>query len=92
MSLSRRRFLQVSAGTVAATAVMGGAAVAAAAQSGAIGIDGGLIPIEVVSSLPQTGSFAGRLVYLVTDGRIYRYVGDAFDPVSLGRAFGGAPQ
>jgi hypothetical protein len=32
-------------------------------------------PLEIVATLPATGNFAGRLVFLTTDGKIYRYNG-----------------
>ena len=34
-----------------------------------------LRPIEVVSSLPSTGNFEGRQVYLTTDNKLYRHTG-----------------
>lgn len=38
----------------------------------------GLKPIEIVSSLPTTGNFQGRVVFLTTDNKLYRYNGTAF--------------
>lgn len=35
----------------------------------------GIRPVEIVSSLPTTGLTAGRVVYLATDGKLYRYNG-----------------
>lgn len=35
----------------------------------------GLVPPLVVSSLPTSGNFAGRLVVLTTDGKLYRHTG-----------------
>ncbi|WP_287994587.1 phage tail protein [Acidiphilium sp.] len=35
----------------------------------------GIRPIEIVSSLPTTGNFAGRTVFLTTDGKQYRHTG-----------------
>lgn len=35
----------------------------------------GLVPPLVVSTLPTTGNFAGRLAFLTTDGKLYRYNG-----------------
>jgi len=32
-----------------------------------------LRPVEVVSSLPSTGNFTGRVVVLTTDGKLYRF-------------------
>lgn len=38
----------------------------------------GIRPLEVVSTLPTTGNSEGRMVYLTTDDKIYRYTGTAF--------------
>jgi len=35
-------------------------------------------PVEVLSALPTTGNFAGRAVFLTTDGKLYRYFGSAY--------------
>ncbi|MDE1991664.1 MAG: hypothetical protein KGI75_04140 [Rhizobiaceae bacterium] len=35
-------------------------------------------PVEIVSALPTTGNVEGRLVYLTTDDKLYRYTGSAF--------------
>jgi hypothetical protein len=35
----------------------------------------GLAPVEIVTTLPTTGNFAGRTVYLTTDGKLYRHTG-----------------
>jgi hypothetical protein len=48
---------------------------------GALGIAkfaSGLRPIEIVSTLPTTGNVEGRLVYLTTDDKLYRYTGSSF--------------
>ena len=37
-----------------------------------------LRPIEIVTSLPNTGNFQGRQVFLTTDNKTYRYDGSAF--------------
>lgn len=37
-----------------------------------------LRPVEVVSSLPTTGNFQGRVVVLTTDDKLYRYTGTAW--------------
>jgi predicted phage tail protein len=34
---------------------------------------GGLTAVEIVSSLPTTGNFSGRTVFLSTDNKLYRY-------------------
>lgn len=49
-------------GTVAYTALV-------ASQNFAAGIT----PVEIFSSLPATGNFDGRIVYLTTDKKIYQY-------------------
>lgn len=38
----------------------------------------GIRPIEIVSALPTTNNSEGRLVYLTTDDKIYRYTGAAW--------------
>jgi hypothetical protein len=38
-------------------------------------LNAGLVPIEIVDSLPQTGNFVGRTVYLTTDNKLYRWDG-----------------
>lgn len=38
----------------------------------------GLTPLEIVSALPTADNFEGRLVYLTTNNKIYRYEGAAF--------------
>ena len=58
-----------------------GQIVAAQVQDGAINTAKfalGLTPVELVSSLPTSGNFAGRTVYLTTDGKLYRYTGSVF--------------
>ena len=37
-----------------------------------------LKPVEVLSSLPTTGNFEGRVVMLLSDGKLYRYKNGAF--------------
>ena len=37
-----------------------------------------LRPIEIVTSLPTTGNFAGRQVFLTTDDKLYRHTGSAW--------------
>lgn len=37
-----------------------------------------ITPVEIVASLPVTGNFAGRTVYLTSDAQLYRYNGSAF--------------
>lgn len=38
----------------------------------------GIRPIEIVSSLPTTGNSEGRMVYLTTDDKVYRFTGTSF--------------
>ena len=40
--------------------------------------DSTLRPVEVVSSLPTTGNFQGRLAFLTTDNKQYRYTGTSW--------------
>jgi len=40
--------------------------------------DSSLRPVEVVSSLPTTGNFQGRLAFLTTDNKQYRYTGTSW--------------
>ena len=40
--------------------------------------DQGLYAIEYFDTLPQTGNFVGRLVFLTTDGKLYRWTGSAW--------------
>ena len=50
--------------------------VLAADIEGALGyanFSNSLRPVEVVSALPTTGNFVGRVVLLISDGKIYRY-------------------
>lgn len=37
-----------------------------------------ITPVEIFSSLPTSGNFAGRTVYNTSDGQLYRYSGSAF--------------
>jgi hypothetical protein len=39
---------------------------------------GGLAPVEIVGTLPVSGNFEGRTVYLTTDDKLYRYNGTSF--------------
>ena len=38
----------------------------------------GLTPVEILGTLPTTGNFAGRQVFLTTNSKLYRYDGSAF--------------
>lgn len=58
-----------------------GQIVAAQVQDGAINTAKfalGLTPVEILSTLPGSGNFTGRQVFLTTDGKLYRYSGGSF--------------
>lgn len=38
----------------------------------------GITPVEIVTSLPTTGNFEGRMVFLTTDDKLYRWTGTAW--------------
>ena len=38
----------------------------------------GLTPVEIVSTLPGSGNFTGRTVFLTSDSQLYRYNGSSF--------------
>ncbi|NEI71319.1 hypothetical protein GR212_17210 [Rhizobium lusitanum] len=38
----------------------------------------GIRPVEIVATLPTTGNVEGRMVYLTTDDKLYRYTGSAW--------------
>lgn len=38
----------------------------------------GITPVEIVSSLPSTGNFEGRMVFFTTDDKLYRWTGSAW--------------
>ncbi|MCB4861979.1 fibronectin type III domain-containing protein [Sphingobium sp. PNB] len=38
----------------------------------------GIAPIKIVSALPSSGNYEGRVVYLSTDDKLYRYTGSAW--------------
>ena len=38
----------------------------------------GLVPVEIVATLPVSGNFAGRMVFLTSDNKLYRHNGTAF--------------
>jgi len=38
----------------------------------------GLTPVEILGTLPTTGNFAGRQVFLTTNSKLYRYDGSVF--------------
>ncbi|MEI5682362.1 MULTISPECIES: phage tail protein, partial [unclassified Mesorhizobium] len=68
--------LQVGAVTEAILA--SGAVSAAKIQDAALTISkfaSGIRPVEILGALPATGNFAGRMVFLTTDGKLYRHAG-----------------
>ena len=64
-------WVQVVEPTTAATEVADGSVTIAKFASG-------IRPIEIVDTLPTTNNVVGRLVYLTTDGKVYRYTGTGF--------------
>lgn len=58
-----------------------GQIVAAQVQDAAINtakFAAGLTPVEIVGTLPSSGNFAGRTVFLTTNGKLYRFDGSSF--------------
>lgn len=64
-------WVQVVEPTTAATEVADGSITIAKFASG-------IRPIEIVDLLPTVGNVLGRLVYLTTDGKVYRYTATGF--------------
>lgn len=64
-------WVQVVEPTTAAAEVADGALTTAKFASG-------IRPVEIVSLLPTTGNVEGRLVYLTSDDKLYRYNGTSF--------------
>lgn len=50
----------------------------------------GLAPVEIMASLPNSGNFEGRQVYLTTDDKIYRHTGSPSDAAGFTKAADGA--
>jgi hypothetical protein len=44
----------------------------------------GITPVEIVDTLPSTGNFEGRFVFLTTDNKLYRHTGSAFTKATDG--------
>lgn len=44
----------------------------------------GITPVEIVASLPSSGNFEGRMAYLTTDNKLYRYEGAAWTAAVAG--------
>lgn len=42
----------------------------------------GITPVEIVATLPVTGNFLGRTVFLTSDNKLYRYGGSGFTAVT----------
>ncbi len=40
--------------------------------------EAGLAPVEILASLPTTGNFPGRVVFLTSDAKLYRWTGSAW--------------
>ncbi|WP_375569686.1 phage tail protein [Seohaeicola saemankumensis] len=40
--------------------------------------DAGLAPVEILATLPETGNVPGRVVFLTTDAKLYRWTGNAW--------------
>lgn len=66
-------WVQVVEATTAAADVADGAVTTAKFAAG-------LTAVEIKSALPTTGNFVGRMVYLTTDNKLYRYTGSTFSP------------
>lgn len=47
-------------------------------------------PVEVVATLPATGNFAGRMVFLTTDNKLYRHTGSPAGAAGFTLAVDGA--
>lgn len=44
----------------------------------------GITPVEIVGTLPTTGNFEGRVVFLTTDEKLYRHTGSVFTKATDG--------
>ena len=44
----------------------------------------GITPVEIVDTLPTTGNYEGRVVFLTTDNKLYRHTGSAFTKATDG--------
>jgi hypothetical protein len=65
--------LSVDVGTLTLSAVYNGVTYTAT-----FSVSKNKIGYEIVSSLPSTNLFAGRMVFLTTDSKLYRYTGSAW--------------
>lgn len=50
----------------------------------------GLAPVELLAALPSTGNFAGRMVFLTTDNKLYRHTGSPTNAAGFTLAVDGA--
>lgn len=50
----------------------------------------GIRPVEVLGALPTTGNFAGRMVFLTTDSKLYRHTGSPSGSAGYTKATDGA--
>ncbi|CAB4139380.1 Fibronectin type III [uncultured Caudovirales phage] len=50
----------------------------------------GIEPIEILSALPATGNFQGRMVFLTTDNKLYRHTGSPLTAAGFTVAVAGA--
>lgn len=70
--------IEGTAGGIDADDLADGSIIAAKIADGAVEIAkfaSGLRPVEIVGTLPASGNFAGRTVFLTSDGKIYRHQG-----------------
>ena len=63
---------------VAVVSASGAAATVAAASLTTAAFASGITPVEIASTLPTTGNFAGRMVFNTSDSKLYRWTGSAW--------------
>ena len=64
--------VQIATDAVTSDAILAGSIEASAFASG-------IAPVETLASLPSTGNFAGRMVFLTSDEKLYRHTGTPTD-------------
>lgn len=72
---------KLAANAVTVSKIADGAVIAAKIADAAISLSkfaSGIRPVETVATLPVTGNVEGRLVYLTTDDKLYRWTGSAW--------------
>ncbi|HEX5464450.1 MAG TPA: hypothetical protein VFW88_07020, partial [Burkholderiales bacterium] len=72
--------LALAANAVSTENIAAGAVEASQIASGAVELSkfaDGITPVEIVGTLPATGNYDGRTVFLSTDKKLYRYNGTA---------------